>query len=80
MASALKNLSKYDETTLPSAEKMSFGIVVADWNEQITHALYEGAYDTLIKHGAKEDNIHTVQVPGAFELTSGAAMLTNDIK
>ena len=75
MASALKNLSKYDESKLPSAEKMSFGIVVADWNEHITHALYEGAYDTLIKHGAQEDNIHTIQVPGAFELTGGAAML-----
>lgn len=75
MASALKNLSKYDESQLASAEEMTFGIVVADWNEHITHALYEGAYDTLIKHGAKADNIHTVQVPGAFELTSGAAML-----
>lgn len=75
MASAQKNLSKYDDSKLPSAEKMSFGIVVADWNEHITHALYEGTYETLIKHGAKEDNIHTIQVPGAFELTSGAAIL-----
>ena len=75
MASALKNLSKYDESKLPNIEEKSFGIVVADWNEHITHALYEGCYDTLIKHGATEDNIHTMQVPGAFELTTGAAML-----
>ena len=75
MASALKNLSKYDESQLPSTEKMSFGIVVADWNEHITHALYEGCYETLIKHGTKAENIHTIQVPGAFELTSGATML-----
>ena len=75
MASALKNLSKYDESKLPSAKEMTFGIVVADWNEHITHALYEGAYDTLIKHGAKAKNIQTIQVPGAFELPSGAAML-----
>ena len=77
MASALKNLSKYDESKLPSAKEMKFGIVVADWNEHITHALYEGCYDTLVKHGAEEENIHTIQVPGAFELTSGAAMLAS---
>ncbi len=75
MASALKNLSKYDEKKLPSAKEMSFGIVVADWNEHITHALYEGAYETLTKQGALPENIQTIQVPGAFELPSGAAML-----
>jgi len=51
MSSALKNLSEYDEKNLASAEDMTFGIVVADWNKDITHALYEGAYDTLTKHG-----------------------------
>ncbi len=76
MASALKNLSTYNEEDLPSAENMKFGIVVADWNEDITHKLYEGCYDTLIKHGAKADNIHTAQVPGTFELPSGASMLS----
>lgn len=75
MASALKNLSKYDESTVPPAEEMSFGIVVAEWNAQITHALYEACYDTLIKHGAKPDNVHTVQVPGSFELPAGARMI-----
>ena len=75
MASALKNLSKYDESTIPSAEELSFGIVLSEWNTEITHALYEGCYDTLIKHGAKPDNIHTVQAPGAFELPSAAKMV-----
>ena len=78
MASALKNLSSYKEDELESAEKMTFGIIVADWNEAITHKLYEGCYDTLIKHGAKEENIHTVQVPGTFELPVGARMLSTD--
>ncbi|MBL7781736.1 MAG: 6,7-dimethyl-8-ribityllumazine synthase [Saprospiraceae bacterium] len=75
MASALKNLSSYDETTIPDATELSFGIVVAEWNAHITHALYEGCFETLIKHGAKEDNIHTVQVPGSFELPVGARIL-----
>ena len=75
MASALKNLSSYDENTIPSAENKSFGIVVAEWNAAITHALYEGCFDTLIKHGAKAENIHTIQVPGSFELPTGARLM-----
>ncbi len=75
MASALKNLSAYNDTDVPSAEEMTFGIVVAEWNVHITHALYEGCYDTLVKHGAKPENIYTMQVPGSFELTAGARML-----
>ncbi len=75
MASALKNLSNYNESTLPDCKNMRFGIVVADWNEEITHALYEACFDTLMKHGATEENIISVQVPGAYELTSAAGML-----
>lgn len=75
MASALKNLSEYDENSIPEAKDMIFGIVVAEWNAAITHALYEGCYDTLLKHGAKDENIHTMQVPGSFELPAGARIL-----
>lgn len=75
MASKLKNLSVYEEANMPNAAEFSFGIAVAEWNSDITYALHEGCVDTLLKHGAKEDNIHTVQVPGAFELTAAARML-----
>lgn len=75
MASALQNLSSYDESSLPRAEEMSFGIVVAEWNAKITHALYEGCVETLKKQGAQDDNLHTVQVPGSFELPTGARLL-----
>ncbi len=77
MASALKNLSAYDDSTLPAADEMTFGIVVAEWNPHITHALYEGCYDTLVKHGAKPENIHIIQVPGSFELPAGARILAS---
>ena len=80
MASAKKNLSKYDEKQLPAGTEMKIGIVVSDWNDQITHALYEGAYDTLVKHEVATDNIHTLQVPGAFELPTAAAMLASKHK
>ncbi len=75
MASAAKNLSTYDESNLPDAADFSFGIVVADWNAEITHALYDGCVQTLLKHGAREDCIHTIQVPGSFELPQGARLL-----
>ncbi len=80
MASALKNLSKYDEKTIPLAEKMNFGIVVSEWNSKITHALYKACFETLIKHGAKPENIYTEQVPGTFELPVGAKILASSKK
>ena len=56
---------------------MNIGIVVSDWNKHITHKLYEGCFETLIKHGAQEEHLHTIQVPGAFELTMGARIVTS---
>ena len=75
MASALKNLSVYEEKNLPSAAGMSFGIVVSDWNTEVTHALYNGCIETLLKHGVNEEDIRTAQVPGSFELPVGAKIL-----
>lgn len=75
MASAKKNLSAYDESNIPSAAELSIGIVVSEWNKNITHKLYEGCFDTLLKHGAKEEEIHVLQVPGAFELPVGGKIL-----
>lgn len=80
MASALKNLSNYDEGSIPAADGLNFGIVVSEWNAHITHKLYEGCFETLIKHGAKADNIHTIQVPGSFELSVGAKILAGNKK
>ena len=75
MATQLKNLSDFSNTTIPAATPYRFGIVVAEWNAKITGALYEGAYQSLIEHGAEEQNIFTYPVPGSFELTTGADLL-----
>ena len=80
MASALKNLSTYDETTMPNGSEMKIGIVLAEYHTDITHPLYEGAYETLTKHGVKEANIETIQVPGAYELPGGARILSGKAK
>jgi 6,7-dimethyl-8-ribityllumazine synthase len=75
MASKLKNLSDFSHTTIPSAAPYRFGIVVAEWNAEITNALYQGAYNSLVANGALADNIMSYTVPGSFELTSGADLL-----
>lgn len=72
---ATKNLSEYDINSVPSAENMKFGIVVSDWNHNITHNLLEGAYSTLVEHGAKKENIVVAHVPGSFELIFGSKQL-----
>ncbi len=75
MATTHKNLSSYDDATIPDGKPFKIGIVVSEWNQEITHALYEGCYDTLLQHGVPGDQIHTIQVPGSFELPAGAKML-----
>ena len=75
MASALHNLSDYDFASVPNAADMKFGIVVSEWNSKITGALLQGAFDTLTRHGAKEDNIFVKTVPGSFELTYAASLM-----
>jgi len=71
MATANKNLSDYDKTTIPNAKDFRFGIVVSEWNDTITEGLYKGAYEALINCGALEDHIIRWNVPGSFELIYG---------
>ncbi len=75
MATELKNLSSYNPDQLPDARDMKFGIVVAQWNREITEALFEGAYKALIDNGVDEKNIIRMDVPGSFELTFGAKLM-----
>ena len=72
MASELKNLSTFEGTEIANAANMKFGIVWAEWNHAVTHALMTGAKNTLLAHGANPENVITKTVPGAFELTLGA--------
>ena len=76
MSTALHNLSDYDLTSVPDASNMCFGIVVSEWNPEITGALLDGAVKTLEKHGAIPENIHVKTVPGSFELVYGAHQMT----
>ena len=79
MATAYQNLSEYDFNSVPDASGMSVGIVVAEWNRNITEKLLEGACNTLERHGMKPEKIYVQRVPGSFELTYGAKMMAEKL-
>ena len=51
-----------------SAELLKFGIVVSRFNDFVTSKLLDGAVDALLRHGAGEEDIEVVRVPGSFEI------------
>ncbi|HLT81946.1 MAG TPA: 6,7-dimethyl-8-ribityllumazine synthase [Cyclobacteriaceae bacterium] len=61
--------------TRSSIASKRFALVVADWNEEITNALYEGAVATLLEHGVPRKNIIRKNVPGSFELSLGGLLM-----
>ncbi|MHA7830457.1 MAG: 6,7-dimethyl-8-ribityllumazine synthase [Flagellimonas sp.] len=71
MATENKNLSIYDKNKIPNAKNLRFGIVVSEWNGEITEALYQGAEEALLDCGALPENVLRWNVPGSFELTFG---------
>ncbi|MFT5581235.1 MAG: 6,7-dimethyl-8-ribityllumazine synthase [Lentimonas sp.] len=75
MATANRNLSEYDKDFVPNGADFKIGIVVSEWNDQITFNLLAGAKEALIDNGVLEENIQVYYVPGAFELPLGVQML-----
>ncbi|MEJ2585571.1 MAG: 6,7-dimethyl-8-ribityllumazine synthase [Robiginitalea sp.] len=71
MATSGKNLSDYDKSGLPDATGMRIGMVVSQWNREITEALSEGAREALLECGVSQENILRWEVPGSFELPFG---------
>lgn len=73
--------SQYSLSSLPYSLRVSglkIGIAVADWNQKITHALRDGAKETLASMGFSHEQIVVLDVPGSFELPHGAQMLFKD--
>jgi len=74
------NLSEYNPETLADAESMSFGIVVSEWNIEVTDALKEGALNTLLKQNVNINNIHIEYVPGSFEIPLAAQLILEHLE
>ena len=78
MATNINNNFDLDSNNLSNIDKIKFGIVVSNWNKNITDNLYDGAFNTLLKHGANENNIKKLEVPGSFELVYGCKKMQNE--
>ncbi|MDP1727623.1 MAG: 6,7-dimethyl-8-ribityllumazine synthase [Bacteroidota bacterium] len=75
MATVLKNLSVTNLENSKSLKKFKMGLVVSDWNPEITFAMRDAAIAFMKSKGVQEKNIHLHSVPGAFELPLGAQFL-----
>ena len=77
MATNLKNLGDHSNRNITSVKNKKIGIVVSEWNDQITDSLLSAAHEVLTAHGAKLKNIHIKYVPGSFELPLAAQYLAS---
>ncbi len=75
MVEKKKNLSEYQPNDIPKAGNWRIAIVISEWNPEITFALRDGAYQTLINQGLPKDQIKIKYVPGSFELPTAAQMM-----
>ena len=80
MATQYQNLSNNNSEIIPDASAMRFAIVVSEWNPEITEKLKEGVCNTLLKYGAKSENLLVVSVPGSFELIYATRRLIGSVK
>jgi 6,7-dimethyl-8-ribityllumazine synthase len=72
VASTLKNLSAFSTEGLSDISHKTFAILVSEWNTEVTEALYTGAVNTLVAHGASPENLLRRNVPGSYELSLAA--------
>jgi 6,7-dimethyl-8-ribityllumazine synthase len=73
MATANNSLSQYDRSKVPDGKNIRIALIVSEWNQEITEALFQGAKNTLVDHNVSLRNIVRVDVPGSFELIYGAS-------
>lgn len=78
MSSSHKNLSEFEGKEIPSGAGMRIGIVVAEWNTEITGALFDATLKTLLTNQVKKDDIIITTVPGSYELTLASQFLCED--
>jgi len=75
MATNLKNLSDYDPSQIPDGSEYTIGIIVSEYNSDITFALRDACVNTLLAHNVSEESITIDYAPGAFELPVAAQSL-----
>ena len=71
----VKNQTEFNP--IPNGNGIKVGIVVAEWNKEVTHSLLKGALDILSQNGVSD--IEIFEVPGAFELINGSSRIINEV-
>jgi 6,7-dimethyl-8-ribityllumazine synthase len=74
MASSIKSLSEYEIEKIDISNK-KIALIVSAYHTEITEALFEGAYQTLMAEGANPENITKKYAPGAYELSLAAQLM-----
>ncbi len=80
MASNLNNLSEYHLEEIPDLSNAKIGIIVSEWNAEITALLYNGCMEILQNWGLKKKNLLKIEVPGSYELPGAAKILLESKK
>jgi len=80
MATQYQKLINYNPENVPDASAMRFAIIISEWNPEVTEKLEEGVYKTLLKYGAKTENIWMIHVPGSFELIYATRRIIGSVK
>ncbi|MEN8248935.1 MAG: 6,7-dimethyl-8-ribityllumazine synthase [Bacteroidota bacterium] len=75
MSSKYQTLGDHSEKNMVSMKNKKIGLVVSEWNDQVTESLLLAAIEVLKESGAKDKNLTIKYVPGSFELTLGAQYL-----
>jgi len=75
MSGILKSIDQISKEDILNAKDKIFGIVVSEWNSEITDALLNGAIEGLESAQIPKNQIVTKYVPGTFELPFGAKKL-----
>ncbi len=63
-----------------AAQGLKIGVIAARFNDLITSKLVEGALDGLVRHGASENDVTIVKVPGSFEIPLAAKLMAQSRK
>ena len=78
MASSVKNLNEHSEHGLLSIENKKVAVLVSEYHNDITEALFEGVKETLLEYKLPESALIKKYLPGAYELTLGAQYMAAD--
>ena len=62
------------------AKGLKFAIIVSRFNDFIGSKLLDGAVDALVRHGASDQNIDVIKVPGAYEIPLAAKKVASNKK